>query len=195
MRIHPKHFRRTAPFIVALIFAASGGACRDTNARRADSAALSGRRLPTPTQGATDTATIVTPRGGVIVRGDSSKGAVGVSSAPLRWSADVVIARLTGAGLAPVQQGPVRQPLLDATGLRVAVGGGTAEVQAFIFGDAGAVGRATQGLDLTRLAPSSGPSARWTPTLVVDNNLAAIVLASDEALRDRIRLALYAPHP
>lgn len=187
--------RRTAPLIVALIFAASAGACRDTSARRADSAALPGRSVPTPTQGATDTATIMTPRGGVIVRGDSSPGAVGVSSAPLLWSADVLIARLTAAGLAPMQQGPVRQPLLGATGLRVAVGSGAAEVQAFIFGDAGAVGRATQGLDVTRVARSSGPSARWTPTLVADNNLAAIVLTTDEALRDRIRRALYAPHP
>ncbi|MEO5816223.1 MAG: hypothetical protein ABIT20_13180, partial [Gemmatimonadaceae bacterium] len=94
--------RRTAPLILALIFAVFGGACRDTSVRRADSASLSRRPLPTPTQGATDTATIMTPRGGVIVRGDSSPGAVGVSSAPLLWSADVLIARLTAAGLAPM---------------------------------------------------------------------------------------------
>ncbi|MEO7965001.1 MAG: hypothetical protein ABIT38_13945 [Gemmatimonadaceae bacterium] len=45
------------------------------------------------------------------------------------------------------------------------------------------------------MAPWNLPSARWTPTLEVGNNLAAIVLTTDEALRDRIRPALYAPHP
>jgi hypothetical protein len=60
-------------------------------------------------------------------------------------------------------------------------------VQAYVFGDPGAVGNATRGLDLGRL----GAGGR-TASLVVDNNLAAIVLAADEKVRERIRFALVA---
>lgn len=135
----------------------------------------------------TDTATLITPRGPAFVSGDSAPGAGDVSAEPLQWTGDAVVQRLADAGLAPVQRGTVRQPDLGMNGLRLSVANGAAEVQAFIFGDADAVGNATRHLDPARLA-SGGRSA----SIVTDNNLGAIVLTSDEKVRQRIASALVA---
>ena len=186
---------RVATLCAATLCAATlcAAGCGGSGPRRADttSGADGMPPLPTPTRGASDTATIATPQGGVVVRADSAPGAIAVPAVPLHWSADTVLVRLAEAGLAPHAQGEVRQPFFDAPGTRIALAGGRAEVQAFVVGDVGAASRATAGLDTTRVSPPPTRIA-WPmpPTLVVNNNLAAIVLTRDAALRERVRRAL-----
>ena len=122
-----------------------------------------------------------------------STDASAVEAQPLLWDSHAVVTRLSAAGLRPEQLGEIRHPFLGVPGLTIRVAGGAAEIQAFIYGDAGAVGRDTRGLDSTRVAPPT-MQIMWImpPSLVVDNNLAVIVLTRDEALRTRIRAALTA---
>ena len=68
---------------------------------------------------------------------------------------------------------------------------GGSELQAYIYGDAVALGRDTDRLDTSEVAP---PNVRinWImpPSLIVENNLAVILLTRDRALRDRISSAI-----
>lgn len=119
-----------------------------------------------------------------------------VEAKPLLWDNHAVVVRLSAAGLRPEQLGEIRHPFLGVPGLTIRVAGGAAEIHVFIYGDAGAVARDTKGLDSTRVAPPT-MQIMWImpPSLVVDNNLAVIVLTRDEALRSRVRTALTArPH-
>ena len=67
-----------------------------------------------------------------------------------------------------------------------------ANVQIFLYGDAAARGADTDSLDVSRGAPR-GASVPWRgpATLVTDNNMAAIVVTGDDALRARISNALH----
>lgn len=66
-----------------------------------------------------------------------------------------------------------------------------AEVQVYLYADAVAVARDTDPLDTTRVAPPTMQvSWRMPPTLIVDNNLAAILLTRDDALRQKIRAVI-----
>ena len=169
--------------LLAIVSACAGGdEGRDS---AGTSAAATRSRVQTPATGSADTATLTTPRGPVLVRGDSAPGATEVLAEPLQWTGDDVMQRLQEAQLAPVSRGGVQGGPISAPGLRVSVMGGAAEVQAFVFGDAGAVGLATRGLDLRRFA-----SGDRTASLLVDNNLAAVIITADESLRERIRVAL-----
>ncbi len=66
-------------------------------------------------------------------------------------------------------------------------------VQAYIYGDAIAVAMDTDRLDSATVAPSD-MSVSWLmpPSLVVDNNLAAIILTRSGDTRRRIHAALTA---
>lgn len=179
----------SAALLTASLF---GAACARSSDAGADSggatSGVSHGPLGRPaTVSGTDTATLSTPRGPAFVSGDSAPGAKDVSAEPLQWTGDAVVQRLTQAGLAPVQRGTLRQADLGMNGLRLSVANGAAEVQAFIFGDADAVGNAMRHLDPARLA-----SGGRTASVVTDNNLGAIVLTSDEKVRQRIASALVA---
>ena len=185
----------TSAMLVSLLLALGCG--RGPSARTDSAAGTAGGQqpLPTPTAGATDTITVATSGGPVVLRGDSAPGTVAVAAQRLQWTPGIVITRLRSAGLAPSAPAEVRQPFFDPPGMRVTLAGGHAEVQTFIFGDASAVSRATAALDTTRVAPPTMQVAwRMPPSLVVNNNLAAIVLTRDRALRDSIRWALTTHH-
>jgi hypothetical protein len=137
--------------------------------------------------GSPDSATLSTPQGTVVISGDSTPGARAVVAPPLQWTSDAVIVRLRDAGLAPVLRGAIAPDVMGVPGLRLSVANGAGEVRAFIFADAGAVGRAMRQLDPARLA-----SGGRTASIVTDNNMGAIVLAPDEPVRERIRFALVA---
>lgn len=66
-----------------------------------------------------------------------------------------------------------------------------AELQAFFYGDANARAADTDKLDPVRVAPPT-MSILWIarPSLVVNNNLALIVLTKDESLRRKLTKAL-----
>ena len=126
---------------------------------------------------------------------DSMPGAVAVAAQSTLWDDTTVVARLRAANLDPERMGGVRQPFLGVPGMRLVIAHGTAEVQAFLYADAGAVGRDTKPLDTIRVAPRTMQIA-WImpPSLIVNNNLAVIVLTRNEALRRRIKLAFTTNH-
>jgi len=117
-----------------------------------------------------------------------------VAATPIQWTVDTVRNAVMRAVRRPVAvSGPVRQPFMSQEGTILTTDRAT--VQVFIYGDAGARGRDTDRLDTARVAPP-GTMLTWRepPTLVVNNNLAAIVLTRDAALRHRIRDALSLRH-
>ena len=142
--------------------------------------------LATPRMGSADSATLATPRGPTFVRGDSAPGATAVLAHPLQWTATDILTRLRDAGLAPVTRGSIAPAdVMGVPGIRISVAGGAGEVDGFLYADADAVGLATRRLDLG----SRGTGARIA-SLVIDNNMAAIVITADAALRQRIAAAL-----
>ena len=96
-------------------------------------------------------------------------------------------------GMNPVREGAVRQPFMGGEGVLYRVG--PAELQVYLYADAGAVARDTDPLDTARVAPPNMQvSWRMPPTLIVDNNMAAILLTSDDALRRQIRAVIDKSH-
>jgi len=96
---------------------------------------------------------------------------------------------LRNSGLNAVRGGGVRQPFLGGEGVVYHIG--QAELQVYLYADAGAVARDTGALDTARVAPPTMQiSWRMPPTLIVDNNMAAILLTRDDALRASIRAAI-----
>lgn len=108
----------------------------------------------------------------------------------LQWTVGAVDSLLQDAGIAPVRDaGIVRQPFLSVTGRRLVLPGG--ELQLYIYGDAAARGRDTDPLDSARAAPQTS-RIRWRahPTLILNNNLAGILLTDDTTLAHRVLTAL-----
>jgi hypothetical protein len=181
---------RPLPLPLALLALLAG--CADSANARGDSAGTTGSAHPVlnapvnaSVAGSADSATIATPRGPTFVRGDSVPGARAVFAQPLHWTAADIVARLHDAGLAPVANGSVDQSILGVPGLRLLVANGAAEVDGFIFADADAVGLATRAVNLGRLAAGTR-----TASLLTDNNMAALVITADDAVRGRIAFAL-----
>lgn len=111
----------------------------------------------------------------------------------LQWTLANLEEVLRKNGLNPVRGGPVTQPFLGGEGVLYKIG--KAELQVYLYADAGAVGRDTDPLDTTRVAPPTMQvSWRMPPTLIVDNNVAAILLTRDDALRRTIRAAIEKSH-
>lgn len=117
-----------------------------------------------------------------------------VAATPIQWTLDTVRSAVARAVRGPVTvSGSVRQPFMSQEGSILTVDRAT--VQVFIYGDAGARGRDTDRLDTARVAPPDMMVTWRDPaTLVVNNNLAAIVLTRDATLRHRIRDALSLRH-
>jgi hypothetical protein len=111
----------------------------------------------------------------------------------LQWTLPNLEEALRKKGLNPVRGGPVKQPFLGGEGVSYKIG--PAELQIYLYADAGAVARDTDPLDTTRVAPPTMQvSWRMPPTLIVDNNMVGILLTRDEALRRRIRAAIKTSH-
>ena len=112
-----------------------------------------------------------------------------IGSGSITWTLADLHSALSKLGLNPIESGHVRQPFLGAGGMRYQLNGG--ELQAYIYGDAGAVARDTDRLDTATLSPP-GVMIQWKlpPTLIVSNNLALILLTNDKELRARVRDAV-----
>jgi hypothetical protein len=111
------------------------------------------------------------------------------------WSDCNVADRLERAGLiARRTDQPVRHDYLSVAGTAYRIGND--ELQVFIYPSAEARERDSMRLDSTTAAP---PGARrdWpsTPTLIVSNNLLAIMLSRREQQIERVQLALTAGLP
>ena len=98
--------------------------------------------------------------------------------------------RLRAAGLSPTPVAElVRQPFMRIPGTLFRFGRG--ELQAFVYSDQVVRALDTDKLDPVRVAPPTMMvSWRQPASLVVDANLAVIILTDDRSLRDRIRNAL-----
>lgn len=138
-----------------------------------------------------DTARPVAEGGPVAERADT------IAAHAVTWDVASVEQQLRAAGLAPTGQREVlRQPFLSVPGVIFRVPG--ADVQAYVYADAGAVARDAAPIDTVRVAPPTMMIEwRTRPHLVTDNNLLAIVLTDDERLARRIRTVFVAsknPH-
>lgn len=121
-----------------------------------------------------------------------------VAARRMRWNVGAIIEALEAAGLQ--QRGApqsVAESFLSAPGNRILFshpGGGEAELQVFIYGDAGAVARDLAGLDTVRVAPR-GRNIDWRvpATLLTDNNLILIMLTEDSRIRETVRQTILQP--
>ncbi len=86
---------------------------------------------------------------------------------------------------------PISQPFMTVAGAVLAVN--DAQLQAFFYADAEARARDTDVLDPKRVAPPT-MMISWIipPSLVVDNNLALIVLTRSEKVREKLKASLAA---
>ena len=89
---------------------------------------------------------------------------------------------------------PVRHPFLSVEGTAYQVG--NAELQVFIYDDAADVARDIAKLDTIAVAPR-GQRVKWPdkPTLIRNNNLAAILLGQNALQIERVQRALMAGLP
>jgi hypothetical protein len=109
----------------------------------------------------------------------------------LQWTLADVEETLNRIGVKPVRLGSVKQPFLGPVGTVYRVS--TGELQVYIYGDAGAVGRDTDKLDTANVAPPT-MKISWImlPSLITENNLALILLTRDAHLRRQITEAIRA---
>lgn len=112
-----------------------------------------------------------------------------IAAVQIQWSVAEILDRLRADGMSGRLQGEIRQPFLAVPGVLVTLPG--AEVQVYLYGDAGAAGRDVARLDTARVSPPN-MMITWTarPSLIWHNNLVAIVLTRNEQLRARIRRSL-----
>ena len=87
--------------------------------------------------------------------------------------------------------GTAERPMFRVRGQRFRVNGGRAMIEAYFYGDANAVAFDNDKLDTVQVMPKGG-SMQWDmpARLIVDNNMAAVVLTDDAALRKTIETAL-----
>ena len=112
-----------------------------------------------------------------------------------RWDVAALEKRLDLQGMAPRKRpAPVRHPFLSVEGAAYQIG--NAELQVFIYEDAEAVERDLSKLDTVTVAPR-GQKVKWPdkPTLIRNNNLAAILLGQNALQIERVQRALMAGLP
>lgn len=112
-----------------------------------------------------------------------------IAAVQTQWTVAEVLDRLRGDGMPAQLGGEVRQPFLAVPGVLVTIAG--AEIQLYLYGDAGAAGRDVARLDTNRVAPAN-MTITWIapPSLIWHNNMVAIVITRDAPLRARIARSL-----
>ena len=111
-----------------------------------------------------------------------------------QWVRCNVEKRLERSGLVATFKDTVRQSFLHVPGLRYDIGRG--EVQVYLYPDSVARARDSQGLDSATASPKGGHAFYDAqPSLVLSNNMTAIVVSNNETLVERATLALGAGLP
>ena len=111
------------------------------------------------------------------------------------WEACTIFDRLERAGLAPQRGDTVRYPFLAIAGQTWRLGAATIHV--FRYRDSTARHADFVKLDSARVRPAGDTVTTWpgTPTLLVNDNLLAILLSDNEEQVERVSLALTAGPP
>jgi hypothetical protein len=159
------------PALAVLLMLSGLSACRG---RRSDDAAANSDSAANVVPGANTVATAGVPNDTAAPQGAT-------------WDLDMVEGQLRDAGFAVNRDPtPVNLPFMSVPGTALDLGNATT-VQVYLYGDAAARGADSDKLDPTRAAPRTGSVPWRTPaSLVTDNNMAAIVLTSDQKVRTRI---------
>ncbi|MBK6489323.1 MAG: hypothetical protein IPF98_21270 [Gemmatimonadetes bacterium] len=129
----------------------------------------------------------------------SALDTTGAPSCPMEgnWTACAVEERLKRAGVVIEKQAdPVQHPFMSVPGATYHIGNAEHELEVFLYPSAEARARDTAALDSTTVSPR-GTRVAWRtpPTLVVSNNLAAIILSFNDRTVERLTLALAAGLP
>jgi hypothetical protein len=111
------------------------------------------------------------------------------------WESCTVFDRIERAGLAPLRGDSVRFPFLRAPGQTWRLGAATLHV--FRYRDSAARHTDFTALDSARARPRGDTTTTWpgTPTLLVNDNLLAILLSDNAQQVERVTLALTAGPP
>jgi hypothetical protein len=111
------------------------------------------------------------------------------------WESCTVFDRLERAGLAPQRGDTVRYPFLSVPGQTWRLGRET--IHMFRYRDSTARHTDSARLDSARARPLTDSVTTWpgTPTLLVNDNLLAILLSENEEQVERVSLALTAGPP
>lgn len=128
--------------------------------------------------------------------------AVAQRPASALWDPDRVSERLVRSGVAPRRVEPTPEVpafLAGVTESASFVVGRGGELRVFIYADSVARRRVTDALD-PRTASPRGAARAWPldpvgPTLIVNGNLAAVLMGGTSALHERVQLALEAGLP
>jgi len=126
---------------------------------------------------------------------ESNRSPVAPSAGLGLWNVANLEKRLDLQGMAPRKlPAPVRHPFLSVDGSAYQVG--NAELQVSIYDDAAAVERDIARLD-TIAVSLRGEQAKWPtkPTLIRNNNLAAILLGQNALQIERVQRALMCGQP
>lgn len=118
-----------------------------------------------------------------------------VATATGLWDEPHVVNRLVRAGLAPqAMPGEAPEAYWNAPVLAYHVG--TATLFAYIYPDSAARRRITDGLDSLTLGPKGKPGSYAIPhTLIVQNNLAVVLVGANERKQEQVALAIGAGLP
>ena len=119
---------------------------------------------------------------------DEIAGTAAVST-QVGWQLGAVEARLRTAGFTPMRGDTVRQTFMSVAGTLFALE--ESEIQVYVYADHAAREHDTHRLDPHHVAPH-GTVITWRmpATLIVSENLAAILLTHDAAVRHHVRQAL-----
>jgi hypothetical protein len=107
------------------------------------------------------------------------------------WTAAVVERRLRDAGIEARPLPPTGRHIFMSIPARSYELAGGDELQLFLYADSAARATDTDKLDVARVAPPN-MMIKWRaqPTMIIDANMAAIVITNDEARRRQVRDAL-----
>jgi hypothetical protein len=107
------------------------------------------------------------------------------------WTSELVERRLRDANVEARPLPPTGRHIFMSVPARSYELAGGDEVQVFLYPDSVSRARDTAKLDKQRVAPPN-MMIKWRarPTLVIDGNLAAIIITNDDARRQRVRDAL-----
>lgn len=130
------------------------------------------------------------------IAAESAKAAVAASEpATGKWDDGHLVERLVRSGLAPralPRERGERYWGVPVLAYRV----GSATLYAYVYADSTARRRVTDGLDSLAAAPKGTPSPYAAPhLLIVQNNLAAVLVGGSERQQERVSLALVAGLP